>query len=190
MHWAPIPIAEFDLPSPAGPELPDGEVFRLLSRAPRRGFWLSAITFIGLLIVGLVGVSIGNTLGGVSLFVVSAVAGAGHIFVRHKMNTVLWITREPAAIYWAEPRKWVHYRIWTRRTEYLLTLHTPAPVRLEVPLAEDELIAFLHWLCQRNPDALIGCFSPDDSDGRLTGNGPWSPQPTDNAATERQVKAP
>jgi hypothetical protein len=189
MHWAPIPIAEFELPPPTGANLPDRDVFRLLSRAPRRGLWLTATGFIGLLTIGLVAVFIGNTLVGVSLFVLSVAAGTGHILVRHKINAALWVTREPAAVYWAEPKQWVQQRMKTHRTVYALTLHTPAPIRLEVPLAEDEVIAVLHWLRHHNPDVLIGNFSPNDSGGRLSGNDPWSPQPTTDAAVD-QIHAP
>lgn len=39
MHWAPIPIAEFDIPqSPVKGDFASEDVFRLLARAPRRGF--------------------------------------------------------------------------------------------------------------------------------------------------------
>lgn len=183
MHWAAIPIAELDLPSPAESDLSDDDVFRMLSRAPRRGAWLSALASIGLFTIGL-GAFIGNAFVGVPLIALGVVAGTGHMLLRHKLNAALWITREPAAVYWAEPQTWTQYRIWSRRTKYRLTLHTPAPVRLEVILAQDELIAFLHWLRQRNPDVLIGSFSPNDSDGRLSGNDPWSQQPTDDASTD------
>ena len=182
MHWAPIPIAEFELP-PAS-ELSDGDVFRLLSRAPRRGFWLTAIAVIGLLTIGLIGVATGNTLLGVSFFVISVVPGTGNMLVRHNLNVALWIAREPVAVYWAEPKKRAQHLIWTRRTEYLLTLRTPAPVQLDVLLAQNELIGFLHWLRRRNPDVLVGRFSPNDSDGRLSGKDPWSPQPSDDASAD------
>jgi len=183
MHWAPISVAEFDLPPPTGHDLADGTVFRLLSRAPRRGFWLSAIGSIGLLVIGLLIIGLGGVfiVAGVSFLVLCLLIGTGHYLMRHKLNVALWITREPSAVYWAEPKEWAKPWNRTRRTEYLLTLHTPAPVRLEVLLAHEELIAFLHWLRRRNPDVLIGRFSPNDSNGKLSGDDPWSPQATHDA---------
>lgn len=172
MHWAPIPITEFGVPSVEA-HLPDGEVYRLLSRACRRGFWLSATAFVALLAAGLVSVAIGDVILGASLFALALVVGTGHIMVRHKLNAALWVTREPAAVYWAELREWP-------RDKTALILHTPAPVRLEVMLGHGELIPLLHWLRQRNPDTLIGSYSPNDSDGRLSGSDPWSP-PTGDA---------
>lgn len=171
MHWAPIPIAEFELPPlPVGCELANEDVFRLLSRAPRRGLWLTSVAFLVLLVIGIVAIGIGYPLGGVSCLVFAIGAGTGNILLRHKLNAALWISVEPAAIYWAAPRKWV------RTTEYMLKLHTLAPVHLETVLTHDDLIRVLHWIHQRNPDALIGTYSPNDSDGRLSGNDPWSPQ--------------
>ncbi len=184
MHWAPIPIAEFDLPpSPVGFDLTNEDVFRLLSRASRRGFWLSAVTFIVLLAIGIVAIGIGYLLGGVSCFALAVGAGTGNLLIRHKMNAAIWISREPAAVYWAAPRQWV------RTSEFVLTLHTPAAVQLETVLTQDELIGLLHWLRQRNPDALIGSYSPSDSDGRLSGNDPWSPQ-TPSGASANPTHAP
>lgn len=183
MHWAPIPIAEFDLPPPVGFDLTNEDVFRLLSRASRRGFWLSAVTFIVLLPIGIVAIGIGYPLGGVSCFALAVGAGTGNLLIRHKLNAALWITREPAAVYWAVPRRWVP------TTEFVLTLHTPAPVQLEAVLTQGELIGVLHWLRQRNPDALIGSYSPSDSDGRLSGNDPWSPQ-TPSGASANPTHAP
>jgi hypothetical protein len=171
MHWAPIPIAEFALPQlPVGPELANDDVFRLLNRASRRGFWITAVAFVVLLSIGIVTIGLGNSLGGVLCFVLAVMAGIGNLLIRHRINVALWISREPAAVYWAAPREWV------RKTEYMLTLHTPAPVHFEVILSHDELILFLHWLHQRNPDAIIGSYSPNDSEGRLSGSDPWSPQ--------------
>jgi hypothetical protein len=170
MHWAPIPIAEFDLPPPVGRDLTNEDVFRLLSRAPRRGFWLSAVGFILLVAIGMVAIEIGYPLGAVLCFVIAWGAVTGNLLIRHRINAALWVSREPAAVYWAAPRQWVH------TTDYVLTLHTPAAVQLEAILTQDELIGVLHWLRQRNPDALIGSYSPSDSDGRLSGNDPWSPQ--------------
>lgn len=180
MHWAPIPIAEFVLPPTAEFEIRDEVVFRLLNRAPRRGFCISALAFIVLLAVGIVACVTGYTPAGVISFVLSWAAGTGNLVIRHKLNAALWIAREPAAVYWAETRPWVV----NRRTKYLLTLHTPAPVRLETLLSKDELMIVLLWLRRRNPDALIGSFSPSDSDGRLSGNDPWSPRKNSDSPTD------
>jgi len=57
MHWAPIPISEFALP-PATVDLSDVDIFRLLSRAPRRGFWITLIIFIVLIAFGFVAIAI------------------------------------------------------------------------------------------------------------------------------------
>lgn len=96
----------------------------------------------------------------------------------HSRDDTLWIAREPAAVYWAAPTQLRMPLFWTRRTEYALTLHTPASLPLGAMLAQDELITILQWLRWRNPDALIGSYSPKDSNGRLSGNDPWSPQTT------------
>lgn len=179
MHWAPIPIAEFALPpAPSDFHVADEDVFRLLSRAPRRGFWISAAGFIALLTGGLICFYTGYTLVGVLLFVFSVAAGTGNILVRHKINAAIWITREPAAVYWAAPREYPQMGAWSRQIESSVTLYTPAAGALEASLAHDELITVLHWLRQRNPDALIGSYSATDSDGRLSGNDPWSPRTT------------
>lgn len=172
MHWAPIPISEFALPPPTH-DLADEDVFRLLSRAPRRGWWLSAVAFVVLLAIGIIAIVSGYPVGGISCLAFAAGAGMGNLLLRLKMNAALWISREPAAVYWAAPRQWL------RKAEYVLTLHTPAAVHLEVVLTQNELSGVLHWLHQRNPDALIGSYSPSDSDGRLSGNDPWSPTPSD-----------
>lgn len=184
MHWVPIPIAEFALSPTAEFDIRDEVVFRFLSRAPRRGFWISAIAFIGFLAIGIIGCGTGYTLAGVMFLVLGWAVGTGNILVRHKLNVAVWIIREPAAVYWAETRQWVQELIWTRRTNYSLTLHTPAPVRLEVLLTKDELMIVLLWLRRRNPDALIGSFSPSDSDGQLSGNDPWSPQNTSGTSAD------
>ena len=184
MHWAPIPIAEFVLPSTAEFDIQDEVVFRFISRAPRRGFCITAVAFIGFLAVGIIACVTGYTLAGVLLLVLGWAAGMGNILVRHKLNVALWIIHEPAAVYWAETRQWVQTLVWTRRTKYFLTLHTPAPVRLETLLTKDELMIVLLWLRRRNPEALIGSFSPNDSDGQLSGNDPWSPQTTTGTSTD------
>src|SRR5436190_18134485 len=146
MHWAPIPIVEFTMPPlPSDFAVASERIFRLLSRAPRRGFWLSAFATIVLLTVAVVCGATENMLAGALSFVLSVLAGTGHIMLRHKINVALWITREPAAVYWAEPR------LRQQRSQYLLTLYTPAPVRLEVLLAHNELITVLHWLRHQNP---------------------------------------
>ncbi len=169
MHWAPIPIAEFDIPPlPSGCELENGEVFRLLCRAPRRGFWLTAVAIPMLLAIGIVGVGIGLPLVGVSCFVLAVGASVGNLLIRHKLNAALWVSREPAAIYWAAPSR------WGRTAKYVLTLYTLAPVHLDAILTHDELIGFVYWLRKQNPDVLIGSYSPNDSDGRLSGDDPWS----------------
>jgi hypothetical protein len=169
MHWAPIPIAEFDIPPlPSGCELENEEVFRLLCRAPRRGFWLTAVAIPLLLAIGIVAIGIGLPLVGVSCFVFALAASVGNLLIRHKLNAALWVSREPAAIYWAAPSR------WGRTTKYVLTLHTLAPVHLDAILTHDELIGFVYWLRKQNPDVLIGSYSPNDSDGRLSGNDPWS----------------
>lgn len=179
MHWAPIPIVEFDLPSlPGGCDLADEDVFRLFSRAPRRGFWLTAVAFIILLAAGIAAVAIGYPLGGVSCVVLAVGAGTANLLLRHKINAALWISREPAAVYWAVPRQWV------RKTQYVLTLHTPAPVHLDAILTQNELVRVVHWLRQRNPDALIGSYSPNDSGGLLSGNDPWSPHSPAGASAD------
>jgi hypothetical protein len=184
MHWAPIPITEFDLtPSPVGLHFANDHVFRLLSRAPRRGFWLSAVAFIVLLALGIVAIEVGYPLAGVFCFVLTVAAGAGNLLLRHKINAARWISREPAAVYWAAPRQWV------RATEFVLTLHTPAAAQLEAVLTQEELMGVLHWLRQRNPDALIGSYSPNDSDGQLSGSDPWSPQ-TPPGAPAKPIHAP
>ena len=171
MHWAPIPIAEFDIPPlPFGYDLAKDDVFRLLCRAPRRGFWLTAVAMPVLLAIGLVAIRVGFPLLGVTCFVFAVGAGTGNLLIRHKLNAALWISREPASVYWAAPIR------WGRTTKYLLTLHTPGPVQLDAILTHDELIGFVYWLRKGNPDALIGSYSPNDSDGRLSGNDPWSPQ--------------
>lgn len=171
MHWAPIPITEFDVPSVEA-NLLDHDVYRLLSRACRRGFWLSAIAFVALLAAGFVSAATEDAMLVASLSALAVAVGTGHIMLRHKLNAALWITREPAAVYWAELRGWP-------QDKTVLALHTPAPVRLEVILGQGELMLLLHWLRQRNPDALIGSYSPKDSNGRLSGSDPWSPHPTD-----------
>jgi hypothetical protein len=184
MHWAPIPIVEFTLPPlPSDFAVASERIFRLLSRAPRRGFWLSALAAIALLTVAVVCGSTDNMLAGALSFVLCVLAGTGHIMLRHKINVALWITREPAAVYWAEPR------LRRQGSQYLLTLYTPAPVRLEVPLAYDELITVLQWLRRQNPGALIGTFSPGDSGGQLSGCDPWSPRVTPDGSTDA-VHAP
>jgi hypothetical protein len=175
VHWAPIPIAEFIVPTPPSDfDVAEASVYRLLSRAPRRGFWLSAVAFIALLALATIGCFGGYVFGGLLSCVLCVVAGTAHLLTRHKLNVALWITREPAAVYWAEPGQPAQQPIWSRKTANLLTLHTPAPVRLEALLSHAEMITVLQWLRQRNPAVLVGSFSPNDSDGRLTGNDPWS----------------
>lgn len=177
MHWAPIPIAEFDIPPlPIGCDVTNEDVFRLLRRAPRRGFWLTAVAVPVLLAIGLVAIGIGSPLFGVSCFVFAVVAGTENLLIRHKLNAALWISREPAAVYWAAPNS------CGRTAKYVLTLHTPTAVHLDADLTHDELIGVIHWLRKRNPDALIGTFSPNDSDGRLSGSDPWSPQSASGAS--------
>jgi hypothetical protein len=171
MHWAPIPIAEFDIPPlPIGCDLASEDVFRLLGRAPRRGFWLTAVAIPVLIAIGLVAIVIGSPVLGVSCFIFAVGAGTGNLLIRHKLNAVLWVSREPAAVYWAAPTS------WGRTTKYVLTLHTPAAVHLGAVLTHNELIGVIYWLRKRNPDALIGTYSPNDSDGKLSGSDPWSPQ--------------
>lgn len=189
MHWAPIPIAEFNVPTPPSDfEVADASIYRLLSRAPRRGFWLSAVAFVALLAITTIGCLVGYAFVGVLSFVLCVLAGTGHILIRHKLNVALWITREPAAVYWAELGQPPQQAIWSRKMARLLTLHTPAPVRLEAILSHGEMITVLQWLRQRNPAALIGSFAPDDSDGRLAGNDPWSSQ-TAAGVSEAKKKA-
>jgi hypothetical protein len=180
MHWAPIPIFEFPLP-PLEPDraVASERISRLLSRAPRRGFWLSAITAIVLLTVAVVCGARHNMFAGSLSFVLSILAGTGHIMLRHKINLALWITREPAAVYWAEPRP------RHQSSQFLLALHTPAPVRLEALLTHDELIMVLQWVRHQNPDALIGSFSPSDSGGQLSGRDPWSPRVAPDGSTDK-----
>jgi hypothetical protein len=171
MHWAPIPIAEFEFPPlPVGFDFGSDDVVRLLCRAPRRGFWLTAVAFPVLLAIGLVAITVSSPLLGVMCFVFAVGAGTGNLLLRHKLNAAIWISREPAAVYWAAPKS------WGRTTKYVLTLHTPAPVHLDAVVTHDELIGFVYWLRKENPDVLIGSYSPNDSDGRLSGNDPWSQQ--------------
>jgi hypothetical protein len=99
----------------------------------------------------------------------------------------LWITREPAAVYWAAPREYPQLATWSRKLESSVTLYTPAAGALEASLAHDELITVLHWLRQRNPDALIGSYSATDSDGRLSGNDPWSLRTTSGRSADSIV---
>ena len=183
MHWAPIPITEFTLPPPSSDfAVADKDIYRLLSRAPRRGFWLFAIAFIVLLAIGVDFRFCGKTLDSVLFFVIALLPGTGHFHVRHRLNVALWTCREPAAVFWAEPRQ-------HGRRKYLLTLHTPAPVTLEAILTPEELITVLHWLRQRNPDALIGSYSPNDSFGRLSGYDLWSTEKKKQPNHERVSRA-
>lgn len=175
MHWAPIPIVEFALPPASDVAISDEDVFRLISRGPWRGGNLSAAALIGFLAVSVVAFLTGNVIVGLIFCTLGVAAGTAHILSRHAINLALWIVREPAAVYWAEPRQFVQQLLFYRRTVTSLAFHTPAPVRLEPVLAQEELVLVLSWLRQRHPDALIGSFSPDDSDGRLSGNDPWSP---------------
>jgi hypothetical protein len=177
MHWAPIPIIEFDLPPSSGFDVPNAvHIFQLLSRGPRIAFWLSAFAFIVLTAIGLVALFTGYGAAGVLCLMLSWFAGVGHMLVRHKLDLALWITREPAAVYWAAPCQWDKQLIWPGKSKYALTLHTPASLQLGALLAHHELIAVLHWLRQHNPDALIGSYSPKDSNGRLSGDDPFSQQ--------------
>lgn len=169
MHWAPIPISEFTLlPQPPNGCVTDRDIFRLLSRAPRRGFWLSAIAFIILLAIGECFYLCGEKIVGGLIFAFGLLPGTGHILIRHKINLALWACREPAAVFWAEPKK------WKTGSTYMLRLHTPAPIILEAVLTHEELQTVLHWFHRRHPEGLIGEFWPGDSDGRLTGKDPWS----------------
>jgi hypothetical protein len=176
MHWAPIPIAEFDIPQPpVRGDFASEDVFRLLARTPRRGFWLTAVAFSVLLAIGLVAIRIGLPILSVSCFIFALGAGTGNYTLRNKLNAALWVSREPAAVYWASPS------ILGRTTKYVLRLHTPAPVHLDAVLTHAEVIGVIHWLRKRNPDALIGTYSPNDSDGKLSGTDPWSPQHSSGA---------
>jgi hypothetical protein len=174
MHWAPIPIVEFPLPPPADADTTDADIFRILSRAARRRFWITAFAMCVFLAIAIVG-SIVSKLVSIVFIVLGLAAGTGHILNRHTLNLALWISREPAAVYWAEPKQINLQLFWSQVTVNSLALHTPAPWGLEPTLRQDELMAVLHWLRRRNPDALIGTYSPTDSDGRLSGNDPWSP---------------
>jgi hypothetical protein len=174
MHWAPIPIAEFPLQPPADADTTDADIFRILSRAARRGFWITAFAMCIFLAIAVAG-SIASMFVSIVFTVLALAAATGHLLIRHTLNLALWISREPAAVYWAEPRQINRQLFWFQVTVNSLALHTPAPVRLEPTLRQDELMAVLHWLRRRNPDALIGTYSPTDSDARLSGNDPWSP---------------
>ncbi|MCX7387349.1 MAG: hypothetical protein NTX48_11840 [Planctomycetales bacterium] len=93
------PIAayfEFDLPPlPGGCDLANEDVFRLFSRAPRRGFWLTAVAFVVLLAAGIAAVAIGYPLGGVSCVVFAVGAGTANLLLRHKINAEQNRDRDP-----------------------------------------------------------------------------------------------
>jgi hypothetical protein len=183
MHWAPIPVSEFALPA-ADCDIADEDIYRLLSRAPRRGFWLTALLLVVLISFGFVACASENPLAGVLFIVLGTFAGTGHILIRDKLNAALWIAREPAAVYWAEPGNPNQQLFAAFYGVHVLTLHTPAPVRLDALVTSGELFTVLHWIRRRNPDALIGNFSPHDSDGRLLGTDPWSPCNISNASKD------
>jgi hypothetical protein len=175
MHWAPIPIAELALPPTTSDfAITQDDIYRRLTRAPRRGFWLTAIAMIVFIAIAFVSGSIGRILVGGSFFAFAVLAGTCHIMIRHKLNVAIWISHEPAAVYWAQPGHFIQKLGGISRSMDSLTLHTPASVRFEVTMPRDDLLAVLQWLRQRNPAVLIGYYSPDDSDGQLSGSDPWS----------------
>lgn len=141
MHWAPIPIAEYALPPPPPDfDVADKVIFRLLSRATRRGFWLSALAFTTFLAIGVVVGLMENTLVGIFFWVLAVLAGTAHILIRDKLNVTLRSCREPATVYWAEPRQLGRHLFRTLGQVNSLTLHTPAPVRLEAILDNDAMV--------------------------------------------------
>jgi hypothetical protein len=174
MHWAAIPIAEFQIPASSGPILSDRDAFRMMSRASRKGFWLSAVFFVVLAATGYTCVIIGQQIIAAVCFVLSVAGWVVHTLSRREINLALWISREPAAVYWAEPETLIRKLGKFRLADWVLRFHTPAPMLLEVTLSDDDLTALIEWLHQGNPNVLIGTYSPADSDGRLSGGDPWA----------------
>jgi hypothetical protein len=173
MHQAPIPARAFDPGSNTTFENPTpAEIYRRLTVAPRRGLLITAIISIVMVSVGIVLFVGGELLLAVVSLSVAIAMGSLHYLARHKLNVALWVSREPSAVYWAEPRGLRLDYGFTSQTKMFLALHTPAQVGFEAAMRYEDIITVLQWLRHHNSSCLIGFYSPDDSDGRLSGDDP------------------
>ncbi|MFT7172300.1 MAG: hypothetical protein ACI9NQ_000509 [Paracoccaceae bacterium] len=175
MHQALIPTRAFDPGSSTTFEdSTPADIYRRLTVAPRRGFWITAAISITMVAVGIVLFGGGERLLAVVCLTVALVMGTLHYLARHKLNVALWVSREPWAVYWAEPRGMRLNYGFTSQKKVFLALHTPAQVGFEAAMRYEDIIFVLRWLRHHNPSCLIGFYSPDDSDGRLSGDDPHS----------------
>jgi len=175
MHQAFIPIREFDPGSSTRFEdSSPADIYRRLTVAPRRGLWITAVISILMMAVGIVLCAFDEQLLGAFILIVALVMGTLHYLARHKLNVALWISREPWAVYWAEPRGLRLDYGFTSQTKTFLALHTPAQTSFEAAIRYEDVIFVLRWLRHHNPSCLVGFYSPDDSDGHLSGDDPHS----------------
>ena len=175
MHQAFIPVREFDPGSSTKFEdSAPADIYRRLTVAPRRGLWITAVIFILMMAAGVVLCGVAERLLGAFFLAVALVMGTLHYLARHKLNVALWISREPWAVYWAEPRGMRLDYGFTSQTKTFLALHTPAQTGFEAAMRYEDIIFVLRWLRHHNPSCLVGFYCPDDSDGRLSGGDPHS----------------
>lgn len=136
------------------------EVFRLLTRRIRRGFWICRVLWwiTAALFVVLLFFPVGR-LWAVAALIASIHFYIGSAFAARKMRTAVTISEDPGQVYWVAPTTPPPLL-----SDTFITFHLRDGAKLEVGLPIDELRRLLPWLKQHEGSLRVGAY---DSDGAI-----------------------
>ena len=137
------------------------EVFRMLTRRIRRGFWICLIFFCLTSALGmtLLILSVGRQWAVLS-FVAAMHFYVWRIFAARKMRSAVTVSQNPHHVYWVRPTTIQ----LSACSDTFIALHLRDGAELEVGLPIDEVRRFVAWLSEHNPSLRIGAY---DSDGDI-----------------------
>jgi len=134
------------------------EVYRLLSRRPRRGRIIFGTLSLAFPVFGGFALATDRVAWAVAAFFAGLLFGLGFRHVWERDASAWSVAQDPQLVYWAHPTKIPAQNGWLFAFTRLrfLTLHLRDGRQFEAGLPPDEMSLFVSWLTEQNPTVRMG----------------------------------